>query len=103
MNSRMAGILAEIGVDDVGGLGARDGEALAEAEGGDAVDDAEVHHLRGAAHVGGDVLRLDDEDLGGGDGVDVRVVLEGLDHGGVLRERGHHAELDLRVVAGEQA
>jgi hypothetical protein len=42
------------------------------------------------------------EDLGRSDGVDVGVVAEGLDHGGVVGEGGHDAEFDLGVVAGQQ-
>ena len=73
--------------------------ALGEAEGGDAVDNAEVHHLRAGTHVAGDFLGGDVVDFRGGDRVDVRAVLESGDHGGIAGEGGHDAELDLRVVA----
>lgn len=96
------GILAEVGVDDLCGFAAGDGEALAEAEGGDAVDDAEVDHFRAGAHVAGDFLGGDAVDFRGGDGVDVGAVLEGGDHGGIAGEGGHDAELDLGVIAGEE-
>ena len=94
-------VFAEIGVDELGGIGAGDGEALREAEGGDAVDDAEVDHFRAGAHFAGDFLGGYAVDFCGGDGVDVGTVLEGGDHGGIAGEGGHDAELDLGVVAGE--
>ena len=93
-------VLFPVGFDDFGGIGAGDGEALAEAEGGDAVDDAEVDHLGGAALVSGDFAAGDGEDFGGGFGVDVAVVSEGFDHGGVAGKGGHDAEFDLGVVGG---
>ena len=96
------GVLLPVGGDDFGGFGAGDGEALAEAEGGDAVDNAEVDHLGGAALVGGDLVAGEAVDFGGGLGVDVGVVLEGGDHAFVAGEGGHDAELDLGVVGGEE-
>ena len=42
------------------------------------------------------------EDAGGGRGVDVVVVLEGLDQPGVFCHVGDDAQLDLRVVCGEE-
>lgn len=45
------GVFAEVGLDDVVGFFDGDVEALGEAEGRDAVDDAEVDHFGGAAHV----------------------------------------------------
>ena len=97
-----AGELFEVGVDDLTGLLAGDAEALGEAEGGDAVDDAEVDHFGGAAHVGGDVGEGDAVDAGGGCLVDVVAVLEGVDHGFVAADGGHDAELDLGVVGAEE-
>lgn len=46
-----AGELLEVGVDDLAGFLTWDAEALGEAEGGDAVDDAEIDHFGSAAHV----------------------------------------------------
>ena len=95
------GVFAEVGVDDFGGFGSWDCQPLGKAEGGDAVDDAEVDHFRAGAHVAGDFLGGDAVDFCGGDGVDVGAVLEGGDHGGIAGEGGHDAELDLGVIAGE--
>src|SRR5690606_37245126 len=63
--------------------------------------DAEVDHLGCAAHGGGDVGIGHTVNLGRGGGVDVGSFAEGFDHGGVIGERGHDAEFDLRVVAAE--
>src|SRR5690606_439486 len=48
-----AWVAFEVMADDIGGFGAGDAEALGEAEGGDAVRDAEVDHLGAASHFGG--------------------------------------------------
>ena len=79
-----------------------DVELRGEAEGADAVDDAEVDGLGAGAgllvHGGG----VDAEDLGGGEGVDVLAGAVGVEQQRVLREVGHEAELDLRVVGGHE-
>src|SRR5690606_32481674 len=93
--------LAVVGYD-LCRLATRDAESLAEAEGGAAVDEAEVHHLRAAALLAGDCAFGNAPHLGGSGGVNVAVFAEGLDHRDVIRQRGHDAELDLRVVAGKQ-
>ncbi len=73
-----------------------------EAEGADAVDDAEVDGLGAGAgffvHRGG----VDFEDLRGGEGVDVFAGAVGVEEQRVLRKVGHEAELDLRVVRGHE-
>ena len=77
-------------------------EALRQPERGDAVADAVVHHLRLVA------LRLGD--LGDGQAEDLAAVRgwmssplgERLEQAGILRERGEDAQLDLRVVGGEE-
>ena len=97
-----AGKLLEVGVDDLAGFLTGDAQALGEAEGGDAVDDAEVDHFGGAAHVGGDVGEGDAVDARGSGLVDVVAVLEGVDHGFVATNGGHDAEFDLGVVGAEE-
>ena len=92
----------EVAVDQLAGFGAGDGEALGQAKGGDAVDDAKVGRLGAAAHVGGDLLGGDAEDLGGRGGVDVGTVAEGVGHVFVAAEMGHDAQLDLRIVGRKE-
>ena len=87
---------------ELGGVGLGEVGAGGEAVAGDAVDDAEVGGLGDAALGGGDGGGGDCEHLGGGGGVDVFVVEEGLDHGLVLGDVGEDAELDLGVVGGEE-
>ena len=96
------GVLREVVFDNLGGLFARDAQALRETEGGDAVDDAEVDHFGFAAHVGGDVGECHAEDFGGGGGVDIFAIDEGLFHSFVAAEVRHNAQLNLRVVGGQQ-
>ena len=90
-----AGELLKVVLDDRGGLGARNAEPLAEAEGADAVDDAKIHHLRRAAHLGQHAVEFDAIHAGGGGLVNVVALREGLNHGLIAAERGHDAELDL--------
>ena len=79
-----------------------DVELRGEAEGADAVDDAEVDGLGAGAglfvHGGG----VDAEDLARGEGVDVLAGPVGVEQQRVLREVRHQAELDLRVVGGHE-
>ena len=97
-----ARIGGEVAVDQLAGFGAGDGEALGQAKGGDAVDDAKVGRLGTAAHVGGDLLGGDAEDLGGCGGVDVGTVAEGVGHVFVATEVGHDAQFDLRIVGRKE-
>ena len=97
-----AGILREIAVDERLRVGARDAEPLRKSERGDAVADAVVDHLGLVALRLGDVRERQAEDLGGGGAVDVLAAGERLEQAGVLRERGEDAQLDLRVVGGEE-
>ena len=103
LESLHPGILAEVFVDHF--LGAATGEfaiePLRETEGGNPVDDAEIHHLRRAAHLRGDAFQRHTEDARGGRGVNVLTRLEGLDHRGISAERSHHPQLDLRIVGGK--
>src|SRR5581483_1350099 len=95
-------VAVEVFVDVVAGGALVDGELRGEAEGRDAVDNAEVDGLGAGAglfaHGGG----VDFEDLGGGEGVDVFASAVGVEEERVLREVRHEAELDLRVVGGHE-
>ena len=51
---------------------------------------------------GGLRQRADAEDFLSGSRVDVFTIAEGLDEHRILREVGHDAELDLRIVGGEK-
>ena len=73
-----------------------------EPEGREAVDDAEVDGLGAAAVLGVDFAGGHAEDLRGGEGVDVVAAAVGLDQQRVGGEVGEQAQLDLRVVGGEQ-
>ena len=95
-------VAVEVGFDvGLGGL-LIDAEVGGEAERGDAVDDAEVDGLGAVAGLLVHGFRSDAEDLAGGEGVDVEVVLVGVDEQRVLGEVRHEAELDLGVVGGEE-
>ena len=79
-----------------------DAELRRQAEGGDAVDDAEVD---GLGAVAGFLVELGDwnaEDFRCGEGVDVLAGAVGVEQERVLGEVGHEAELDLRVVGGHE-
>ncbi len=97
-----AAVGVKIAVDERGGFFLRDAEALGETERALAVDDAEVDGFGAAALGGGDFVERDAEDLAGDERVDVVVAFEGGAHGGVLRVVGQDAELDLRVVGGQE-
>ena len=91
----------EVAVDKALGLCHRDFQVAGEAEGGHAVEHAEVHDLRVAAHVGGHVFEAYAVDGGGRAGVDVDAFLVAFDERFVSAQVGEHAELNLRVVYRE--
>ena len=91
----------EVTVDKALGLPHRDFQVAGEAEGGHAVEHAEVHHLGVAAHVGGHVVKAHAVDGRGGAGVDVDAFLVALDECFVTAQVGEHAEFNLRVVHRE--
>ena len=95
------GILLKILADERRRFAARDGELRGQAEGRDAVENAEVDALGHAPLVGGDIGNVEVEDAGGGGGVDVEVGVEGLEHAMVAGQGGDDAELDLGIVGGE--
>ena len=67
-----------------------------------AVDDAEVDRLRLAAHVGRDLVERNVERDRRREAVDVLGLAERVDEELVLREVREHAQLDLRVVRGDE-
>src|SRR5262249_2440048 len=77
-------------------------EILREAEGGDPVDDPEVDHLRDRALARGERGRILVEDLGSSGPMDVLAALERLAQLRLAGDVREDAQLDLRVVAGEQ-
>ena len=94
------GIVGAVLLDDILRLPARNAKALCKAEGGDAIDDAKVHHLGLATHFAGDVGLVDAKDARSGGGVDVFAVDEGIAQSGIARKFGHDAQLNLGIVAG---
>jgi len=73
-----SGIVGAVLLDNFLGLLARNAESLAQAKGGDAVDDAKVDHFGLAAHFAGDVGFIDTKDAGGCGGVDIFAMDEGF-------------------------
>ena len=92
----------EVGVEDLRRVAGGDVEALPEPVRLHPVRESVVDDLREPA------LRVVDGLLGhvehgrGGGGVHVGAAFERVDQAGVFREVGEHAELDLRVVGGEE-
>ena len=92
----------QVAGDEFLALFARDVEPVGEAEAGEAVDDAEVDHLRLRALADVDVVAGDVEDLGRGRRVDVVAGAEDLFQHLLVGDVGEHPQLDLAVVGGEQ-
>ena len=77
-------------------------ELVGEAEGRDAVDDAEVDRLGAAAHVGRHVLDRHAEHFRRRHGVNVDAVLERLAQRRHFGDFGQQPQLDLRIVGRDQ-
>ena len=97
-----AGVTLEIFGDVFLGLLLADAELVGEAEGRDAVDDAEVDRLGAPPHQRVHALHRHAEHVGGGDGVDVVAAREGLLQGRNVGDMRQQAQLDLRIVGAEQ-
>ncbi len=97
-----AGVAGEIAVDVLLRLLSADVDLLGQAEGAHAVDQAEVDGLGAAALVVADLLQRYAEHLGRRGAVHVQIVLERVQEAGILRQVGHDAQLDLRVVRRQQ-
>ena len=93
----------EVAVEDLARLVGRDVEPLPEPVGLHAVREPVVHDLGEAALEVVDLGLVDAEHLRRGDRVDVGAARERVDQAGVLGEVGEDAQLDLRVVGGQQA
>ena len=97
-----AGIGGEVAVDILLGLGHADPDVLGEGVGGDAIDDAEVDRFGPASEGGGYLVEGNVEHLGGGHPVDIRPVIEAVDHIFVPGDVGEDSELNLGVVGVDQ-
>ena len=96
-----AGVTGEVAVDIGLSLLAININLLGQTKGAHTVDQTKVDRLGAAALLGGDCIQFNPEYFGGGGLVHVEVVLEGIQQTGVLRQVGHDAQLDLRVVGGQ--
>ena len=83
-------------------LAPRDPGPRGQAEVAHPIGDPEVHHLGHRALVGGHFRRLLVEHPGGRLSMDVRPAGEGVTEMLVARDVGEDAQLDLRVVRGEE-
>ena len=97
-----ARIFLEIGVDERRRVSHREVQTLRQSRRTDAVDHAEVDRLGGPAHRLGDVLTLYVENLFGNERVHVAILGEGLLQLEVAAKVGQQAQLDLRIVGGQQ-
>ncbi len=88
---------------DIGlGLGLRNAQLRGQTEGGDSVDDAEVHGLGAVARLLVHGVDGHAEDFAGGEGVNIDVFCIGAHQQRIAAEVRQQAQLDLRVVGGEQ-
>src|SRR5690606_33875227 len=92
----------EVTVDELLRLRIGNAELLREREGPDSVDDREVHRLGAVAHRTSHLLRLHPEDERRRLAVDVRPRPRRFDEGHILRVVRQDAELDLRIVGGDE-
>ena len=90
-----AGVALEVGVDIGARLAALDAEIARQAEGGDAVDDAEIDRLGAPAHERVHVGDRHAKHLRGGHGVNVLTLGEGLLQGLDAGDVGDDAQFDL--------
>src|ERR1039458_9572043 len=97
-----AGVALEVSIDVGAGFLLVDAELRGQTERGDAVDDAEVDGLGAGSGLLVELGDGDAEDFGSGEGVDVLAGAVGVEQQRVLREVGHQAQLDLRVVGGHE-
>src|SRR6266481_864823 len=88
--------------DELLGFSGFDAQLLREAECGETVNDAKINDLSLAAVVRGDQQRRNAKNLGGCEGMDVVSAAKGFDQQRVFRIVGEQAELNLRVVRGQQ-
>ena len=97
-----AGVVAQIAVDIRPGFLPGDADVPGQREIGDAIDNAEVHGLGTAAHLGGDFLGGDAEYCSCGNGVEILAGTECILHGLVIGNIAEYPQLDLAVVRVHQ-
>src|ERR1043165_1172984 len=81
---------------------ARDADALRKSEGFDGVSDGEVDDLGEAASLFQLLFRLRAKDKAGGALVDVIIFLKRIEHDRVVRDVREQAQLQLRVIGGDE-
>ena len=92
----------KICLDIVGSSRPCDAELARKAEIADAIDDAEVDGFRMRTLLRRDVLERDAHDFSGCSSVDVFLIEESTDEPFIFRHMREHAELDLRVIGGNE-
>ena len=94
---------ARIGAE-IAFVGFRSGDAqiFGQREGGNAVDNTEVHRLGGLTHFRRYGLGRYAEDLGGSDCMNIYAVLKGVDHVLIARNARQQPQFDLGIVGVDQ-
>ena len=94
--------LGVVVVDDFFGLATADAQVLRQAESPLPVDDAEVDCFGFAAHFTVDLGNVNAKYFRCCGGVDVDLIVEGLNHAVIIAQRSNYAQLNLTVVGREQ-
>ena len=97
-----AGEAFEIAVDETLRLGAGDAQIARKAKARDAVDHAEIDRFGLTPHIGRHLVQRHAEHLGGGGGVNILPLAEGLFQCVDPRDMGQDAQFDLGIVQGYQ-
>ena len=84
------------------GLAGFDAQILRQSESRQSVHDAEIHHFRLPAMIGGDHQRRHAENLRRGEGVDVVAAAVGFNQQRVFGKMGQQPQFDLRIVRRQQ-
>ena len=92
----------KIFLDVLIGLTARDAELIGKAEGGDAVDDAEIDRLGPAADFGRHALDRHTKNLRRGHGMNVEPIGKGVTQCLDTRDMGKQPQFDLAVIGADQ-
>ena len=95
-------VLGKVALDELRALVRSQVRLLGYAEGAEAVDDSEVHHLGDAPHLRGHGLDWHVVHLRGSGGVDILVPQEGLQQPRIPGEVRQDAKLYLGVVDGQE-
>ena len=97
-----AGIFFKVCVDKLFRLALLDAQLLRQPEGREPVDNAKVHRLGAAAVFGVNQHGRHAKDLRSRERMNVIAAAESLRQQRVFREMRQQAQLDLRIVSGEQ-